>query len=299
MTSGDLLRVNSVSKTYRRGGLFSANRIHAVTDVSLSMGRTPSILSLVGESGSGKTTLAKLILRLETPDAGSIHLDEQPIFEKGARALSSADLRRQVQSIAQLPFDAFSALLPVDYYLRRTAINLTELSGQDDVDEAMDAALQNVGLSLGRIVGKYPHQFSGGELQRLSIARALIPKPKLIVADEPVSMVDASVRMNIINLFREIRDKRDISFLYVTHDLSTAHYLSDEILIMRTGEIVEQGAPDAVFAAPKHPYTRQLIESIPRIGERWSELADDGGDEPIGEPAVSLTPTNQVEKLES
>lgn len=272
-----LLSVRNLSKTYRLGGLFSRKRINAVTDANFELPKEPRILALVGESGSGKTTVAKMILRMEQPTRGSIHLSGQAIHAAGEKVIPSTDLRRRVQSIAQLPFDAFSAYLPVDYYLRRTAINLAGLKDKTAIEAAMDGALVSVGLSLSRVSGKYPHQFSGGELQRISIARALIPDPILIVADEPVSMVDASVRMNIINLFNEIKTEKSVSFLYVTHDLSTAHYLADDILIMRTGEIVERGKPDAVFANPQHPYTRQLIASIPRIGERWTELTEEEG----------------------
>ena len=120
--------------------------------------------------------------------------------------------------------------------------------------------------------GKYVQQFSGGELQRIAIARALIPRPRLIVADEPVSMVDASLRMTIVNLFHEIRRSRGVSFVYITHDLSTAYYVADRIVIMNQGKIVEQGAPERLMSAPDHDYTRVLIDSIPRIGARWTEL---------------------------
>jgi len=147
-----------------------------------------------------------------------------------------------------------------------------DLKNASDIEEAMEKALNEVGLSIGRIAGKYLHQFSGGELQRISIARALIPKPVLIVADEPVSMVDASVRMNIINLFRDVMQNKGVSFLYITHDLATAFYLADELIIMQAGEIVEQGNPSSVLDAPSHDYTKLLIKSIPRIGEKWEEL---------------------------
>jgi len=228
-----LLELNSVSKTYRAGGLFSRRRINAVRAVDIRMTKEPSILAIVGESGSGKSTLAKMILRQEQQT--SIHLT-------------------------------------VDFYLRRTAINLLTLKDATDIEEAMEKALNEVGLSVERITGKYLHQFSGGELQRIAIARALIPDPLLIVADEPVSMVDASVRMNIINLFRDVMANKGVSFLYITHDLATAFYLADDLIIMQSGEIVERGKPVSVFDAPSHDYTKLLIESIPRIGEKWEEL---------------------------
>lgn len=267
-----LLEVEGVSKVFRVGGLFSRARLQAVKGVGFSMPGAPSVLALVGESGSGKTTLAKMVLQIEKPTTGAIRLEGDAIFAPDERPMPPDRLRRRVQSIAQLPIDAFSGLLPVEYYLRRTAVNLTSARTEQEIEERMQNALQRVSMSLERVAGKFPHQFSGGELQRISIARALIPSPVLIVADEPVSMVDASVRMNIINLFTEIKEAQGVSFLYVTHDLSTAHYLADDILIMKSGEIVERGKPRDVFGNPSHDYTRQLISSIPQIGERWEEL---------------------------
>lgn len=268
-----LLQLSGVSKTYRAGGLLSRKTVNAVKQVDLSLPARPTILAIVGESGSGKSTLAKMILRQERPTHGMIHLQGDPIFEPGVQCLSNHALRTRVQAIAQSPFDAFSGHLTVDYYLKRTAINLRGAKTPDDVAQIVDQALKKVGLTLERIRGKYVHQFSGGELQRISIARALIPDPVLIVADEPVSMVDASVRMNIINLFRDVMAKSGVSFLYITHDLATAFYLADDLIIMQSGVIVEQGLPDKILVAPTHAYTRLLLSSIPRIGAKWEELA--------------------------
>jgi peptide/nickel transport system ATP-binding protein len=134
--------------------------------------------------------------------------------------------------------------------------------------------LRSVGLSLERIAGKFIRQFSGGELQRISVARALIPNPRLIVADEPVSMVDASLRMSIVNLFKQIMAEKGVSFIYITHDLSTAYYLSDQVSIMNTGRVVESGVPAEILAHPKEAYTRELMAAIPTIDARWSEIAE-------------------------
>ncbi len=277
-----LLRVTGVSKTFRPGGLFSRLRVDAVRDVSLEMRGEPSILAVVGESGSGKTTLAKLVLRLEVPENGTIELAGDAIHQPGHRGMPHKQLRRRIQSISQNPFDAFSNYLTVDFYLRRTAINLKGCKDKASIDKAVEVVLHDVGLSLERVSGKYIHQFSGGELQRIAVARALISDPELIVADEPVSMVDASVRMNIINLFNDLKTTRGVSFLYITHDLSTAYYLADDLVIMQKGVLVEHGVPRDVFANPSHPYTRLLIDSIPRVGQRWAELQPPGG-----EPSLS------------
>jgi len=268
-----LLEMNGIVKTYRAGGLFSRKKIPAVRGVDIRMPSRPSILAIVGESGSGKSTLAKMILRQERQTKGDIFLAGDAVHATGAAGISEKDLRTRIQSIAQSPFDAFSIHLPVDYYLRRTAINLLGLSDPSDIDAATEKVLNEVGLSNDRIAGKFVHQFSGGELQRISIARALIPEPILIVADEPVSMVDASIRMNIINLFRDVMERKGVSFLYITHDLATAFYLADALIIMQSGEIVEQGKPSEVLDAPSHDYTKLLINSIPRIGAKWEELA--------------------------
>ena len=274
MSAGPLLSIERVGKTFRRGGLFARGKVDAVRDVSLTVPAQPTIIAIVGESGSGKTTLARMILRLVEPSAGTICLDGRPIHGPRRSKIDDLEFRRLVQPIFQNPFEAYSIHLPVDYYLFRTALNLGVAADDATASAVVDAALRSVGLDLGRVRGKYVQQFSGGELQRIAIARALIPQPRLIVADEPVSMVDASLRMTIVNLFTEIRERRGVSFIYITHDLSTATYVADRIVIMTQGSIVEQGPPSAIVANPSHDYTRLLMESIPRIGARWPELAE-------------------------
>ncbi len=271
-TSDFLLEINGVSKVFRRGGLLSRDRITAVDDVSLLLPNKPSICAVVGESGSGKTTLARMILRLVKPSSGQILLDSHNVFGGDTDRLPDLEFRRRVQPIFQNPFESYSIHLPVDFYLYRTAINLGRATDEESARPVVDEALRSVGLELERIQGKYVHQFSGGELQRIAIARALIPKPRLIVADEPVSMVDASLRMTIVNLFHEIRKTLGISFVYITHDLSTAYYVADQIIIMSQGHIVERGEPGQLIDAPKHKYTRMLMDSMPQIGVRWPEL---------------------------
>lgn len=273
-----LLELGRVSKVFRRGGMFSRNRVSAVTEVSLALPAEPSILAIVGESGSGKTTLARMILRLVEPSSGRISLDGRNVHGGETARLTDLEFRRIVQPIFQNPFEAYSIHLTVDFYLFRTAINLGLATDEGSAQPVVDEALRSVGLGLDRVRGKYVQQFSGGELQRIAIARALIPRPRLIIADEPVSMVDASLRMTIVNLFHEIRRSRGVSFVYITHDLSTAYYVADRIAIMNQGSIVEQGEPQRLMSAPDHEYTRLLIDSIPRIGARWVEL--EAGEEP-------------------
>jgi ABC-type oligopeptide transport system ATPase subunit len=272
MSKPAILQVTAVQKIFRGGGLFSRRKLAAVDGVSLTLDETPQVFSIVGGSGSGKTTLARLILRLVEPTAGAISLLGRALSGHRRDRFSDLEFRRLVQPIFQNPFEAFSAYLPLDHYLVRTALNLKIATTQAAAREAADNALHSVGLGFERIRGKYIRQFSGGELQRISIARALIPNPRLIVADEPVSMVDASIRTNIVNLFRTIKEEQGVSFIYITHDLSTAYYLSDTVVIMKEGQVVDSGAPEDLFANPRAGYTRELVDAIPRLGERWTEL---------------------------
>jgi ABC-type glutathione transport system ATPase component len=224
-------------------------------------GAPPQILTIVGQSGSGKTTLARLILGLERPSAGRLSLLGADL----ARARGPA-ARRQfmglVQPIFQNPFEAFNPLRQLDYYLLLTARRFGGAADRDQAAAATETALGQVGLSLAEVAGRYPHELSGGQLQRLAIARALVAKPKLIVADEPVSMVDASMRMAIVTLFKTLRETLGISIIYITHDLATAYWVSDRIMIMQSGQVVESGEARAVLNAPQHPYSRQLKEAV-------------------------------------
>ena len=228
----------------------------------------PVILSIVGESGCGKSTLCKMILRLHRPDMGDIVLDGQSYLDK------KYDHRRfklEVQPIFQNPYESFSARKTVDTYLYNTALRLGIAKNKEEATKLVDESLKNVGLSLAVVKGKYPTQFSGGELQRVSIARALITRPKLIIADEPVAAIDASMKMNIVNLFKELKDKYKVSFLYITHDLSTAYYVSDYIATLYRGGLIEYGPAKEIMDNPAHPYTELLMNAVPRVGDKWKE----------------------------
>ena len=272
MAKPAILQVTTVRKIYHAGGIFSRKKLVAVDGVSLTLDEKPQVFSIVGGSGSGKTTLARMILRLVDPTSGEISLLGRPINGHRKDRFDDLEFRRLVQPIFQNPFEAFSAYLPLDDYLVRTALNLKIATGKVGAREVADSALHSVGLGFERIRGKYIRQFSGGELQRISIARALIPNPRLIVADEPVSMVDASLRTNIVNLFRTIKEEKGVSFVYITHDLSTAYYLADTLVIMNHGRIVDAGAPEEILVNSREEYTRELVDAIPRLGQRWTEL---------------------------
>jgi ABC-type oligopeptide transport system ATPase subunit len=257
-----LLDVAHVSKVFTRGGLFSSRRIVAVDDVSFQIdaGR-PEIFTIIGESGSGKTTLSRMILNIERPSSGTLRFEGVDLSTVRSTASRMAFMHK-VQPIFQNPFEAFNPLKQLDRYLFMTSRRFHAEGDPAAVENAVDGALRKVGLSLREVRHRYPHELSGGQLQRVAIARALLSNPKLIVADEPVSMVDASLRMSIVNLFKALRDDLGISIVYVTHDLATAYYISDRIIIMQRGSVVESGDAKAVLNAPQHPYSRQLRAAV-------------------------------------
>jgi peptide/nickel transport system ATP-binding protein len=257
-----LLSIEDLTKVFsiRRG--LATTRFVAVDRVSLALpADRPEILAVAGESGSGKTTLARMILGQIAPTSGRLRFKGRDVTR-----LSATERQRwfmkEVQPIFQDPFAAFSPLKKVETYLYETAFNFG-VATRSTVDEHIDQALETVGLSLREVKGRYPNELSGGQLQRAAIARALITNPSLLVADEPVSMLDASLRMSIINAFRELKERKGVSVIYITHDLATAYYAADRIAIMLRGWIVELGAVEQVLGAPRHPYTQILKSSVP------------------------------------
>jgi peptide/nickel transport system ATP-binding protein len=260
MTS--LLEVDNVSKTFHTGMFLSRVRNEAVKSVSFVLSaEKPEIFAIVGESGSGKTTLARMILGNETPSAGTLRVEGTDVSSISGRVAREAFMA-QVQPIFQNPFEAFNPLTPLDFYLFVSARRYRQARSTEDQHRLADEALHLVGLSLAEVKGRYSHELSGGQLQRIAVARALIPRPKLLVADEPVSMVDASLRMSIVNLFQTLRDDLGVSIIYITHDLATAYYIADRVIIMRKGEVVESGDARAVLADPQHPYSIALRNAV-------------------------------------
>jgi ABC-type oligopeptide transport system ATPase subunit len=260
--SAPLLEVDHVTKEFGMGGLLSRQHIRAVDDVSFTLhAGTPEIFTIIGESGSGKTTLARMILGLERPTAGALRFRGELISRPMSRRQRLAFMAA-VQPVFQNPFEAFNPLKQVDRYLYATASRFLDAPDRSAVEAAADAALVKVGLSLVEVRGRFPHELSGGQLQRVAIARALIPNPPLLITDEPVSMVDASLRMSIVNLLRSLRDDHGVTVIYITHDLATAYYISDRIVIMQKGKVVETGPARAVLDAPEHPYSRLLKASV-------------------------------------
>ena len=256
-----LLRLDNVCKTFSRGGLLSAQRIDAVKNVSFAIAADhPEIFTVIGESGSGKTTLARMILGMQAPTSGVLAFAGKSIVT--APGQERRDFMAKVQPIFQNPFEAFNPLKRIDRFLFLTAQRFGGAARGSDAERAADTALERVGLSLAEIRGRFPHELSGGQLQRVAIARALVSNPRLIVADEPVSMVDASLRMSIVNLFASLRDEMQISIVYITHDLATAYYISDRLIVMQRGVVVEAGDARTVLSAPQHAYSRALRDAV-------------------------------------
>ncbi|MEZ4734999.1 MAG: ABC transporter ATP-binding protein [Caldilineaceae bacterium] len=263
-SNGKLLDVQQVTASFHVGGLLGGSRLVAVNDVSFALDSArPEIFTLAGESGSGKTTLARLLLHDLDPTQGKVFFEGRDLATIRQRSDVMAFMQK-VQPVFQNPFETFSPLRRVEEYLFDTAVNFGRATKRRAAAPIVDAALQQVGLSLEEVNRRYPHELSGGQIQRIAVARALIPQPRLILADEPVSMVDASLRMAIVNLFRKLRDEQQVSVLYITHDLATAYYISDRIAIMQRGSIVESGTVEAVLDRPLHPYTQLLKESVPK-----------------------------------
>ncbi|HET7128259.1 MAG TPA: ABC transporter ATP-binding protein [Gaiellaceae bacterium] len=258
-----ILEVRGLSKQFRSGGVLRPSRLHAVDEVSFALapGR---ITALAGESGSGKSTVARLLLRLLAPTEGEVLFEGRNVAGDRRRR-DVLSYRSQVQMIFQDPFGSLNPAKTVRAHLERP-LKIHGNPGRD-VKARVDALLETVGLvPTGSIADKYPHELSGGQRQRVAIARALAVNPKVVIADEPISMLDVSIRIGILNLMRDLKEL-GFAFLYVTHDLASARYVADDILVMYAGQIVEQGPVDEVLANPLHPYTRLLIASVPD-GER-------------------------------
>lgn len=257
----NFLTLDAVGKTFGQG-IFGGRPKMALAPISLTLDAArPRIIAVVGQSGSGKTTLARMILGLETPTTGVIRYENT--------ALSSLDragrlaFRRDVQAIFQDPYASFNPFYRVRHALSLPLQMFGLASSAEDIRAACERACTSVGLNAGDVLDRFPHELSGGQRQRLMVARALLVKPRLIVADEPVSMVDASLRMTILSSLSALRKNHGISILYITHDLATAYHVSDEVIVLHAGRIVEAGRPADVIAHPAHPYTQALVAAIP------------------------------------
>jgi peptide/nickel transport system ATP-binding protein len=258
-----LLEVRHATKVFGGGRLFrKSGGMVALDDFSLKIETDPpTITAIVGESGSGKTTLARLLLGLAAPTSGEVLYKN-----KSLQSLSSEDrlqFLRDVQVIFQDPYEVYNPFYKVDHVLSTPIKKFNLASGAAATRQLMEETLNAVGLRPEETLGRHPHQLSGGQRQRIMVARALLIKPSLIIADEPVSMVDASLRATILESLRQLHLKFGISMLYITHDLTTAYQVSHNIIVLYRGEVAEVGDVDLVVKDPKHPYTQLLIQSIP------------------------------------
>jgi ABC-type oligopeptide transport system ATPase subunit len=256
--------------------MFNRRVVAALKDFSLAIDADrPSIISVVGESGSGKTTMARMLLGLEMPTSGEVLY-----HGKDLRQLSPAarrDFRKNVQAIFQDPFGVYNSFYKVDHVLD-TPLRKFKLAGsRSEARRMMEQALRLVGLQPENTLGRYPHQLSGGQRQRTMVARTLLLRPQVIVADEPVSMIDASLRATVLGNLLQLKRQFGISLVYITHDLTTAYQISDRIIVLYQGDVVEAGDPEQIVRSPQHAYTQLLIRSIPEPDpdQRWVEDDED------------------------
>lgn len=259
MTS--FLELRDVTKVYS-GGLFKRHSTVALENNYISVGGDrPTILAIAGESGSGKTTMGMLMLGFIAPSSGEVLYKGQDLWRAPKPVWK--EFRREVQAIFQDPFEVYNPFYKVDHVLMVPIRKFRLAHTRAQQHDLIERALTSVGLRPDETLGRYPHQLSGGQRQRITVARALLLDPKVIIADEPVSMIDASLRATVLKSLRSLRDEAGISVLYITHDLATAYHISDEIVVLYQGTVAEAGDVDAVIQAPKHPYTQLLVGSIP------------------------------------
>lgn len=260
-----LLSASGVSKSFwRRAGFFSKGvENRALDDVSVTVAQG-EIVGLVGESGCGKSTLAKVLLGLERADGGSMKVDGRTIFAPGARVVPPAE--RGIQMIFQDPYGSLNPRMKVGALVGE-GLRIQGRLSRAEITEEVRRHIALVGLSEDSL-GKYAHQFSGGQRQRLCIARAIIMKPSLLIADEAASALDVSVQMQILNLLLDLRERIGLGIIFISHDMGVIEYLCDRVAVMYRGRIVEEGAAEAVLDRPRHPYTAHLISARPRVGVR-------------------------------
>ncbi len=258
-----LIELRDVTKTFS-SGVLGRERKAALEQFSLSIDPDrPQVIAVVGESGSGKTTLARLLLGLIQPTSGDVLFKGRNLH--GLSSSGRRDFRHHVQAIFQDPYEVYNPFYRVDHVLTTPVRKFRLARSKADGHAQIEAALHAVGLQPGEILGRFPHQLSGGQRQRIMVARALLLRPRLIVADEPVSMVDASLRATILGSLRKLHEELGISILYITHDLATAYQVADSILVLYRAAVAEAGDVGLVVKSPQHPYTQLLIGSIPRV----------------------------------
>ena len=256
----ELLRAEHLTRYFKIGGAFARHTLHAVDDVNFSIGRR-EIVALAGESGSGKSTIARLLARIYKPTAGEISYEGKPLSQLRSRR-DRLRYSGQVPMVFQDPFASLNPVFRVSHgVMRSLKLHRSELSESQRRDEAA-RVFEVVGLG-AEMLQRFTYELSGGQRQRVGFAQALVTRPKLILADEPVSMLDVSIRIGLLNLMAKLRDEEDVSILYITHDIASARYVADRLIVMYAGQIAETGPIEDVLASPKHPYTQLLLSAVP------------------------------------
>jgi peptide/nickel transport system ATP-binding protein len=272
-----LLRTVDLTRHFPLGGMFSKRLLHAVDDFNLAIAER-EIVALVGESGSGKSTVARLLARIYTPTRGEIYYRGRPLH----RLRSRKDLlwyRGEVTIVLQDPFSAFHPVFRVSHgVMRNLALHRPECSRAERRRES-ERVFETVGLN-PKMLRRFPYEMSGGERQRVGFAQALAVAPKLILADEPVSMLDVSIRVGVLNMMASLRDQEGVSILYITHDLASARYVADRVIVMYAGHLVEAGPTETVLSEPKHPYTQLLLSAAADPREKEADISADTGEPP-------------------
>ncbi len=281
-----LLQVRGLARHFRLGGPFSRRFLHAADGIDFEIGER-EIVALVGESGSGKSTVARLIAMTYRPTAGEVLYRGRPLRSLRGRQDRLA-YHGRVPMVFQDPYSSLNPVYPVAHgLLRMIKLHRPELRGAEERSQEAVRLLEAVGLTpAAEVMKRYPYELSGGQRQRVGFAQALAGKPELILADEPVSMLDVSIRIGLLNLMSELRRRAKVSFLYITHDIASARYVADRVLVMYAGHLVESGPTEDVLAHPKHPYTQLLLAAVP---DPRAPVTLAGGAE-VGEPPRVIDP---------
>ena len=262
-----MLKLDEISKIYKVG-TFGGKKLQAVNNVSFDIG-DGEVVSLIGESGSGKSTIGKMILRLISISSGSVIFNDVDVSTLKGRALK--EYYRNVQGVFQDPFSSYNPIFKADRVFRNIKEEFFPEVMAAQWNEKVEKSLDAVGLNPDHVLNKFPHQLSGGQLQRFLIARALLLDIQFLVADEIISMLDASTRMDVLNLLADLKS-RGLSILFITHDLSLGYYISDKSVILYSGSVVEKGSTEKIYNNPFHPYTKMLMASVPRLHKKWKEV---------------------------
>ncbi len=288
-----MLEFDSVTKEFRVGA-FGRLTITAVDDGSFRIA-PGEIVSLIGESGSGKSTIGRMILRLTPATKGTIRFDGVDVSTLGRKELK--EYYRHVQGVFQDPFSSFNPVFKADRVFEMLRSQFYPDRSGSEWEDRVAKAVEDVGLNPVQVLNRYPHQLSGGQLQRMLLARALLLDLRLLVADEVISMLDASTRVGVLNLLAELRE-RGLSILFITHDLALGYYISDRTIILRRGSIVEMGDTRRVFQDPRHPYTQTLLASVPQMEWRWRDRPVSAAVPVDGDGTGDAEPVTVLEEVE-